>query len=350
MKKANILNLIKYHIESNEAGFRAEAYEIAKEFDRTGDSQLAGYIMSLMSTTDTLTPQDMTFSSPFLEAITLDSSSIFLPSDIHNDIIGIINAINHKIGINKFLFQGAPGTGKTEAVKHLARLLNRQLLRVNTTMLVDSKLGQTQKNIAALFSAINQIPNPNSTLILFDELDAIALDRTNDRDLREMGRATTEVLKGFDCLNPNCIVVATTNLFIHLDKALSRRFDFIVDFNRYTKEDLIEIAGKLLDAYLDKIPSAIRESRLFKKIMALSNHLPYPGDLTNIIKTSIAFSDPQDKYDYLRRLLSKILPDTKYSTSALSSQGFTIREIGILLNKSKSTIDRELQSLKDVTR
>ena len=32
-KKKNIINLIKYHSEGNDIGFRNEAYEIAKEFD-----------------------------------------------------------------------------------------------------------------------------------------------------------------------------------------------------------------------------------------------------------------------------------------------------------------------------
>ena len=49
MKKKNIINLIKYHAEENDSGFRTEAYEIAKEFDSAGDYQIAEYIMALMS-------------------------------------------------------------------------------------------------------------------------------------------------------------------------------------------------------------------------------------------------------------------------------------------------------------
>ena len=41
MKKKNIISLIRYHAEKNEAGFRNEAYEIAKDFDEAGDYQLA---------------------------------------------------------------------------------------------------------------------------------------------------------------------------------------------------------------------------------------------------------------------------------------------------------------------
>ena len=40
MKKKNIISLIKYYVEKNDAGFRNEAYEIAREFDDSGDYQL----------------------------------------------------------------------------------------------------------------------------------------------------------------------------------------------------------------------------------------------------------------------------------------------------------------------
>jgi len=46
-KKKNIINLIRYHSEGNEPGFRNEAYEIAKEFDQMGDYQLSEYIQPL---------------------------------------------------------------------------------------------------------------------------------------------------------------------------------------------------------------------------------------------------------------------------------------------------------------
>ncbi|MFR2768230.1 MAG: AAA family ATPase [Thomasclavelia sp.] len=61
---------------------------------------------------------------------------------------------------------------------------------VDFSSLVDSKLGQTQKNISTMFKEINNFTFPDKIIILFDEIDALALDRTNSNDLREMGRAT----------------------------------------------------------------------------------------------------------------------------------------------------------------
>ena len=51
-----------------------------------------------------------------------------------------------------------------------------------------------------------------------DELDSIALDRTNQNDLREMGRATSAMLKGLDRIDDRVVLIATTNLFEHFDK------------------------------------------------------------------------------------------------------------------------------------
>lgn len=41
MKKKNVLNLIKYHTEKNEAGFKEEAFEIARYFDAIKDFELS---------------------------------------------------------------------------------------------------------------------------------------------------------------------------------------------------------------------------------------------------------------------------------------------------------------------
>ena len=45
MKKQNIINLIKYHVEKNEVAFRNEAIGIARYFDSHNDEQLAEYVM-----------------------------------------------------------------------------------------------------------------------------------------------------------------------------------------------------------------------------------------------------------------------------------------------------------------
>lgn len=343
MKKKNVINLVKYYAEKNDVGFRNEVYEIAREFDKIGDYQLAEYIMSLISNVNTFVPQISENESAFFEKIEAQEDMLLLPDGITQDLLGIVNAIERRIGINKFLFQGAPGTGKTEAVKQLARILDREIYMVDFSSVIDSKLGQTQKNLSELFKEINGFVQPNKVLVLFDEIDALALDRTNSNDLREMGRATSALLKAFDRVNENIVLIATTNLFEHFDKALIRRFDSIIDFNRYSKDDLLEIAEKMLDKYLDKLKLGNRDIRLFRKIVKLMDKMPYPGDMKNLIKTSIAFSDMQDGMDYFRRLYYAVCGEKPENLKLLQDQGFTIREIEILTKKSKSSVARELK-------
>ncbi len=347
MKKQNVLNLIKYHVERNENSFRNEAINIARYFDSIGDDQLAEYIMSLIAESNLYTPQGSDFESDFLKQIDVRAiEPLNLPVEISEDIKGIINAVNHNVGINKFLFEGLPGSGKTEAAKNVARLLDRTLFRVDFDHLIDSKLGQTNKNITSIFREINEIPNSNRVIILFDEIDVIALDRINSNDVREMGRVTSTILREFDRLtdlNKEIVIIATTNLFSNFDKALVRRFDAVINFNRYSKEDLIEVAEYYFLSFVKNFKGISKDIRLFRKILGASDKLPYPGELKNIIKTSLAFSNTDSEYDYLRRLYNSLIGNLdETELSQLRTKGFTLREIEKLKGESKSSVSRKL--------
>ena len=345
MKIKNVLNLIKYYTENNDESFRNEAYEIAKDFDQNGEYQVAEYIMALLSDVNTFVPQSYKSESNFFTRVEISNTSLPLPVDIKNDIVGIVNAISKDIGVNKFLFEGAPGTGKTETVKHIARILNRDLYQAEFDTIIDSKLGQTSKNINSIFEEINHLPHPEKIIILFDEIDALALDRLNNNDLREMGRATSTLLRELDTLSDKIVFIATTNLYKSFDKAIVRRFDKTINFNRYSQEDLLDVAVSILSEYIDKFPSATKDIKLFKKIIGTLNPIPYPGDLKNLIRTALAFSDSNNGYDYLTRLYETANnTNVKDNIKKLQEQKFTVREIENLTGISKSTISRGLNN------
>lgn len=346
MKKRNVINLIRYHSERNEPAFRAEALAIAQEFDKAGDAQLAEYIMALLSDANTFVPQ-MDETPCFLSAVGPAVSALPLPEAIASDISGITNAIRGNVGVNKFLFQGPPGTGKTEAAKQIARILNRDMFMVDFDLLIDSKLGQTGKNIDALFSEISSFRHPERVIVLFDEIDALALDRSSSNDVREMSRATSILLRELDRLDDSIALIATTNLFDSFDRALVRRFDACVNFDRYSQDDLVEIAEVIANELLPQFKNAGRDMRLFKKILSLSNGLPYPGDLRNMIKSAIAFSDSESEYDYLKRLYRQLANSTAIDVDVLKEQGFTVREMEKLTGISKSTLSRQLSGGSD---
>ncbi len=343
MKKKNIINLIKYYSEDNDSAFKNEAYEIARDFDQNGDPQLAEYIMALMSSANTFVPQINEDNLNYFEKVIINNDALPLPESIEHDVLGVINAINRNLGINKFLFQGPAGTGKTETAKQIARILGRDLFMINFSTIIDSKLGQTTKNIVEMFQEINSYSYPSKVIFLFDEIDSIAMDRTNSNDLREMGRATSTILRELDRLNEQIVVIATTNLFDYFDKALVRRFDAIIDFSRYSQEDLLEISESIINVLLSKFKSCGHNVRLFRKIIKLMEPIPMPGELKNLLKTSVAFSDPSDEYDYLKRLYFSATGTKATDIKELQGQGFTLREIEVLTGVSKSQVSRNLK-------
>jgi SpoVK/Ycf46/Vps4 family AAA+-type ATPase len=346
MKKKNVLNLIKYYAEKNDFGFRQEAYEIAKYFDAQKEYSLSEYIMATLSDANTFSPQMQEASFSFLRKIELNNESITLPEIIKDNILGIINAIGHKAGVNKFLFEGPPGTGKTETAKQIARILERDLYIADFDLVIDSKLGQTSKNIATLFNELKRLQNPDRVIVLFDEIDVIAIDRINSNDLREMGRATSAVLKGLDHLNENIILLATTNLYKSFDKALIRRFDSVINFGNYEKADLLEVAEIILKKLLIKFKFAGKNMKLFKKILNNAEYIPFPGELKNILKTSLAFSDLSNEYDYLKRIFNSLNKDiNNEDLKNLQKKDYTVREIEILTGVSKSQVSRKLKGL-----
>ncbi len=345
MKKQDIVSLVKYHVENNDDAFASVVAQIAREFNASGDENLADYLMELISNANYYVPQDSFRNYKYLDKLDYSTQPLILPSIIEEDVIGVARAINNKSGLSKFLFFGAPGSGKTESAFQIARLVNREILSVRFEQLIDSRLGETAKNVAMLFDEINHLPY-SRIIVLFDEIDSLVLDRINKNDLREMGRVTSLFLKELDSLSDKIVIIATTNLIQSFDKALLRRFDAKVSFDRYSRADLIEIADSLLTTFLKKASNSKQDRRLFHKILKNLAEIPYPGDLKQIIKTSIAFSDDSNEYDYLRKIFLALNDNpTAIDIQQLSEKGYTTREIEILTRMPKSSVSRKLKEV-----
>ena len=347
MKKADIVNLIKYHYELDNESFYKQAFEIAKEFNQNGDEVLGQFIESIMSRRYNLVPQSSDGS--FFEEIDCRMlNHLYLPDKLSDDVIGTINSIKHNNGINKFLFFGLPGTGKTETAKYIANAVNRKLYSISFTNLIDSRLGETPKNIERLFAAINHTYDVSKCIFLFDEIDVIALDRINRNDVREMGRATSLFIKCLDRLNKDAVIIATTNLGSSLDKAIQRRFDYIVNFDCYSKDILSDIAMDIVKELRSDVNKQT-DLRLIKKMVLHTIHSFSPAELRNLIRISLAFADPNNENDFARRLFVKLysedyLDDYEYMKSTI---GMTVREMEAITGVSRSTLSRLVSNQGD---
>ena len=127
MKKADVIDLVKYHYADNELEFKNQAVRIANDFDNSGDSLCAKEIMQIISSRKSIFQKsEDSIVEDNLAVAKLDTKDMLLPKAITNDINGIVNAIKRKApGINKFLFVGSPGTGKTESAKQIAKELEK---------------------------------------------------------------------------------------------------------------------------------------------------------------------------------------------------------------------------------
>ena len=78
MKRSDIIDLIRAHSEHDDIAFNNAATIIAKDFETSGQPELASYIMALIARTRTFVPQGVTEQKyDFLEKVI--SNNISLP-------------------------------------------------------------------------------------------------------------------------------------------------------------------------------------------------------------------------------------------------------------------------------
>jgi SpoVK/Ycf46/Vps4 family AAA+-type ATPase len=128
----------------------------------------------------------------------------------------------------KLLFVGPPGCGKTLAAEVIASALSLPLVLVRLDSLVSSFLGETASNLRRVFDFASKTP----VVALFDEVDALTKDRGDSADHGELKRAVNAVLQMMDGYRGASLLIATTNYESILDRAVWRRFDEVLRFDK----------------------------------------------------------------------------------------------------------------------
>ena len=181
---------------------------------------------------DTLAEKELIYNES--EQNQISELSSILSKDRFNDVQSRLE----KAGMRKgfcCLFYGAPGTGKTETVYQLARHTGRNIMRVDVDKIKSCWVGESEKNIKALFDRYRNICK-NSTIapiLLFNEADAVlgvrmegasrAVDKM-ENSIQNIILQEMETLEG--------ILIATTNLTTNLDKAFERRFLYKIRYDK----------------------------------------------------------------------------------------------------------------------
>lgn len=142
------------------------------------------------------------------------------------------------------LFSGPSGTGKTFAAAVVANELGYPLFRVDLGLLVSKYIGETEKNLSALFDTAAG----RKVVLLFDEADSLFGKRGEVRDARDRyaNMEVSHLLSRIEHHRGPCIL--TTNLRRHLDPAFARRFQMCVEFPRPEEKDRVRLWEKLIPA------------------------------------------------------------------------------------------------------
>ncbi|PKF75613.1 AAA family ATPase [Chryseobacterium sp. PMSZPI] len=167
---------------------------------------------------------------------------------------------------NKILLQGSSGCGKTMTAKAIANALGKNIIILNLSNIVSSRIGETSQNIKMIF---DKAARERSVLFL-DELDQIGKARgSDDKDVGEMRRLVNTLIQLIDYYPENALLLCATNHPEIIDTALLRRFQLKINYEMPS--------APFLDTFYDQLLSS------------------FPEEMRNIErKYSISFAEAKD--------------------------------------------------------
>jgi AAA+ superfamily predicted ATPase len=112
----------------------------------------------------------------------------------------------------------------------VASELHMPLVVARLDAIIASHLGETASNLRKLFDAAKS----RSMVLFLDEFDALARARSDATEHSEIRRVVNSLLMMIDRFEGKSILIAATNLEEHVDRAIWRRFDELVVFEKPT--------------------------------------------------------------------------------------------------------------------
>ncbi len=193
----------------------------------------------------------------------LTSDDLVLPQATNQQIAELENWVKHQDTImNKWnmkrwvkpgyraLFHGPPGTGKTLTALIVGKKTNRDVFRIDLSMVVSKFIGETEKNLSQLFDRAKN----KDWILFFDEADALFGKRTNVRDAHDKyaNQEVAYLLQRIE--NHNGLIILASNFKINIDEAFIRRFQSVIYF------PLPSVAERLL-LWKKTLPSTADQKR-----------------------------------------------------------------------------------------
>ena len=200
------------------------------------------------------------------------------------------------------LFHGPPGTGKTLSACLLGKLCDREVHRVDLSMVVSKYIGETEKNLARVFDLAEQ----RGWILFFDEADALfgqrtRVDSAHDRYANQEVSYLLQRIEDF----PG-VVILSSNLRGNIDDAFTRRFQSVIAFPMPQAEERYRL-------WTESVPVLLERDVDLDFVRLAEKHEISGGTIINIIRyaalRSLVRGDRrlavEDINDGLRRELNK---------------------------------------------
>lgn len=177
------------------------------------------------------------------------------------------------------LFYGPPGTGKTFTAQILGNDLQKEVYKIDLSMIVSKYIGETEKNLELLFARAED----KGWILFFDEADALFGKRTNVRDAHDKyaNQEVSYLLQRIE--NYNGLVILATNMKNNIDDAFIRRFNSILKFSLPNSDDRKQIWEKLFPqnkSFADRYGAMAQDESILELI---KNYELTGGNINNIV-------------------------------------------------------------------
>nr|WP_067289318.1 ATP-binding protein [Marinobacterium profundum] len=247
---AQIKALMKSHVDKDDQRFYSIALQMAAREARQGHTKLACEIKEMIEISQkshvSAVPARPT---SIVQKVKSDLSGLLelTHPQVHRNLLVLSDEIQDrldkvileqrqkdklaKFGLHprrKLLFTGSPGTGKTMSAAVLATELKLPLYTIVLDNLITRFMGETAAKLRLIFDHIKQ----TRAVYLFDEFDSIGTQRGSNNDVGEIRRVLNSFLLFVEQDSSESLIIAATNHPELLDKALYRRFDDNIRFEK----------------------------------------------------------------------------------------------------------------------
>ncbi|KIO78980.1 ATPase [Pedobacter lusitanus] len=191
-------------------------------------------------------------------------NDLFLDHANRNEFVQLIKEYSYidelnRYGLpvnNKILLEGSSGCGKTTSAKAIANAHGKDILILNLSNIVCSRIGETSQNIKVIFDKAAK----EKAVLFLDEFDQIGKARGNDdKDVGEMRRLVNTLIQLIDYYPQNALLLCATNHAQIIDTALLRRFHLRINFKMPSPTVLDEYYYKLLSRFPENMQNIVRK-------------------------------------------------------------------------------------------